>query len=230
VDRALRLISHNLCPYVQRTVIVASEKGIPFERVDIDLAAKPAWFLAISPTGKTPLLEVTGTGGEGRVIFESAVIAEFLDELAGEPLLPRDIFERARHRSWVEFASATLNTIGQLYLARDSDSFEAARAQLADRLLQVEREIEGPWFAGPRFGLVDAAFGPAFRYLDVFRANARLESFDGVPAVAAWAWRLAERPTVRSAVAPSYPRDLVEFVRRKGSWLGHLLQEPSLAA
>ena len=37
----LRLISHKLCPYVQRAVIVANEKDIPFHRVDIDLANKP---------------------------------------------------------------------------------------------------------------------------------------------------------------------------------------------
>ena len=37
----LKLISHKLCPYVQRAVIALTEKGIPFERIDIDLANKP---------------------------------------------------------------------------------------------------------------------------------------------------------------------------------------------
>ena len=52
----LKLISHKLCPYVQRAVIALSEKGVAFERIDIDLANKPDWFLAISPLGKTPVL------------------------------------------------------------------------------------------------------------------------------------------------------------------------------
>ena len=51
-----KLISHKLCPYVQRAVIALSEKGIPFGRIDIDLASKPDWFLSISPLGKTPVL------------------------------------------------------------------------------------------------------------------------------------------------------------------------------
>ena len=34
----LKLISHKLCPYVQRAVIALTEKGVPFERIDIDLA------------------------------------------------------------------------------------------------------------------------------------------------------------------------------------------------
>ena len=52
----LKLISHKLCPYVQRAVIALTEKGVPFERIDIDLANKPDWFLKISPLGKMPVL------------------------------------------------------------------------------------------------------------------------------------------------------------------------------
>ena len=52
----LKLISHNLCPYVQRSRIVLEEKAVPHELEFIDLAAKPDWFLAISPLGKVPVL------------------------------------------------------------------------------------------------------------------------------------------------------------------------------
>jgi len=56
VSAPLVLISHPLCPYVQRAAIVLAEKGVPFERRDVDLADKPEWFLRISPLGKTPVL------------------------------------------------------------------------------------------------------------------------------------------------------------------------------
>ena len=46
---SLKLISHKLCPYVQRAVIALNEKDVAFERVDIDLASKPDWFLKIPP-------------------------------------------------------------------------------------------------------------------------------------------------------------------------------------
>lgn len=55
---SLKLISHKLCPYVQRAVIALKEKGVPFERIDIDLADKPDWFLKLSPLGKVPVLVV----------------------------------------------------------------------------------------------------------------------------------------------------------------------------
>ena len=54
----LKLISHKLCPYVQRAVIALTEKDTAFERIDIDLANKPDWFLKVSPLGKTPVLMV----------------------------------------------------------------------------------------------------------------------------------------------------------------------------
>ncbi len=50
------LVSHHLCPYVQRVAIALREKAVPFERRDVDLAHKPAWFTDISPLGKVPLL------------------------------------------------------------------------------------------------------------------------------------------------------------------------------
>src|ERR1700687_19143 len=77
----LTLISHDLCPYVQRAVIALTEKAVPFDRVTIDLASRPDWFLAISPLGNVPLLKV-----DDAVIFESAVILEYLEETQPKPL------------------------------------------------------------------------------------------------------------------------------------------------
>src|SRR5271166_4602074 len=94
----LTLISHVLCPYVQRAVISLTEKQVPFKRIDVDLAAKPRWFTAISPLGKTPVLQVGDTA-----IFESAVILEYLEETQAFPLHPADPLRRAEHRAWIEF-------------------------------------------------------------------------------------------------------------------------------
>ena len=81
----LKLISHRLCPYVQRAVIALTEKRVAFERIDIDLAHKPDWFLKLSPLGKTPVLQVGDVP-----IFESAAILEYLEETEPRPLHPAD--------------------------------------------------------------------------------------------------------------------------------------------
>jgi glutathione S-transferase len=114
----LKLISHKLCPYVQRAVIALTEKGIEFDRIDIDLGNKPEWFLAISPLGKTPVLQVGDVA-----IFESAVILEYLEETAPKPLHPVDPLRRAEHRGWIDFGSVVLNDIAGFYTAPDEAAF-----------------------------------------------------------------------------------------------------------
>src|ERR1700741_1178614 len=156
----LKLISHKLCPYVQRAVIALTEKGVAFERIDIDLANKPDWFLKISPLGKTPVLVV----GD-RAIFESAVILEYLEETQGHPLHPADALARAEHRSWIEFGSAVLNDVAGLYSAPAAAAFKAKAAQLEARFARLEARVAAAsWFDGKGFSLVDAVFGPVFRY------------------------------------------------------------------
>lgn len=91
----LTLISHHLCPYVQRAAIALREKDVPFERVDIDLAKKPDWFLKISPLGKVPLLRIPRDGGEA-ILFESTVICEYLEETQAGPKLHPPIRWRGR--------------------------------------------------------------------------------------------------------------------------------------
>ena len=93
------LISHALCPYVQRSVITLEEKDIRYTRTDIDLANKPVWFKQKSPMSKVPLLLVD----DDYVLFESAVICEYLDEVTIDSIHPTNSLEKAQHRAWIEF-------------------------------------------------------------------------------------------------------------------------------
>jgi glutathione S-transferase len=224
MSRRPLLVSHHLCPYVQRATIVAAEKDAALERTYIDLAAKPEWFLALSPTGKTPLLLVADDHGGEHPLFESAAIAEYLDETGGgSRLMPDDPIERARTRAWVEFASATLSDIAGLYVAADEAVFEVKRKTLSGRFHQLERAVVGPWFANEGFGLVDAAFGPVFRYLDAFETLAGVSLAEGLPKVAAWRAALTARPSVACAVAADYSERLRTFLLARGSYLSHLM-------
>jgi glutathione S-transferase len=214
----LKLISHKLCPYVQRAVIALTEKGVGFERIDIDLANKPDWFLKISPLGKTPVLRVGDTA-----IFESAVILEYLEETQPKPLHPGDPLKRAEHRAWIEFGSAILNDIAGFYAAPDEAAFRAKTAQLEQRFARLESRVVLPWFDGESFSLVDTVFGPVFRYFDVFDETADFGILAGKPKLARWRQSLAARPSVRSAVSADYPALLREFLDRRNSWLSGLL-------
>ncbi|KIC32613.1 glutathione S-transferase family protein [Leisingera sp. ANG-S5] len=213
----LHLISHHLCPYVQRAVIVLSEKSIPHRRTYIDLAGKPDWFRALSPTGRVPLLE---TGG--RVLFESQVIAEYLDETTPGSLHPADALERARHRAWIEYGSDTLAAIGKLYNAPDEAAFAEAAETLRERLERIAPEVAGPYFAGDSFHMVDGVWGTIFRYFDTFDA---IGDFGLMPAqgrMADWRAAIAARPSVSEAPPEGYPARLMAFLATRQSYLGML--------
>lgn len=216
MSTALTLISHALCPYVQRAAIVLKEKNVAFERLEVDLAHKPDWFLRLSPLGKTPVLSV---GGE--TLFESAVICEYLDETQPPRLHPDEALARARERAWMEFGSAVLSGIAVLYSAGDDEALDRAYAALRLRFEQLESQlVDGPWFAGRRFGLVDAVFGPVFRYFDVIPPAGL---FDGLPRVQAWRVALAGRPSVREAVSAGYAERLRGFLLERGGALSRRL-------
>lgn len=214
------LVSHVLCPYVQRAVIVFTEKRTPFRRIDIDLADKPDWFRQISPLGKVPLLQTGGTA-----LFESAVICEYLDEVTPGSLHPTDPLDKARHRGWIEFGSALLDSIAGFYNATDDASFAAKREAIRSRLEFLDCHLgPGPYFAGSRFHLVDAAWGPVFRYFDAFDRVADLRFTRGLDKVEAWRRALAERPSVAGAVVEDFRKRLMAFLKGRPSRLAAMIR------
>lgn len=211
----LKLVSFDLCPYVQRAAIALAEKNVPFERITIDLADKPDWFKEISPLGKVPLLMV---GDE--VLFESAVIVEYLDETVAPRLHPADPLIRARHRAWMEFGSSILANIWTLETTGDRKAFDDALAAMAEKFSRIEAVLgEGPFFAGAGFSLVDAVFAPVFRYFDGFERCVELGVFADKPKTMAWRRALAERLSVRNAVVADYADRLIAFVRKQNGVL-----------
>ena len=212
---SLTLVSHPLCPFVQRAAIVLLEKGVPSERIDIDLAAKPDWFLALSPTGKVPLLKVAQADGPDAVLFESMVICEYLEETqGGVALYASEPLARARQRGWIEFGTATLADAWQFLNASELSTANARKAAFRHKLQQLEAALAaGPYFNGAAFSMVDAVFAPLFRYFDIVDAAVSAPIFEGLPRVLAWRAALAARPSVVAAVANDYAERFHQHLR-----------------
>lgn len=217
----LTLISHPLCPFVQRAAIVLLEKGVEFDRINVDLSAKPEWFLALSPTGKVPVLKVRQPNADDAILFESVVICEYLNETqGGAPMYPVDALPRARHRAWIEFATQTFADGWQFLHARDSATAEAKRAAFRERLGKLESAMDkGPFFAGAEFGMVDAVYAPLFRYFGIIDANVAHHIFDGLPRISAWRAALEARASVRGAVVKDYADLFLTHLRQQGALL-----------
>lgn len=214
------LISHPLCPYVQRVAITLAEKNLSFERTDIDLSNKPDWFLKLSPSGKTPVLKVAD-----EVIFESAVICEYLEQEHEPALLAAPALARARQRGWIEFASSCLQKIASLYQA-SAESYPEKQQDLLRSFQTLESALStGPYFAGAEFSLVDAAFAPVFGYLPVFAAITGKDYCKDLTRLQRWQQALSLRPSVQQARRLDYADLLLEFLRQRSSHLGQLARQ-----
>lgn len=86
----------------QKVRLVAAEKGIEFveRNLDADNAEHLSdWYLKLNPNGVVPTLV-----HDGRVVIDSSVINEYLDEVfPDKPLVPREAYQRARMRSWRQY-------------------------------------------------------------------------------------------------------------------------------
>jgi glutathione S-transferase len=216
---SLHLISFKTCPFVQRAVITLKHKNIDFDITYIDLADPPQWFLEISPLQKVPVLKV-----DDEVLFESAVINEYLDEITGGDLQPKDPLARAKNRAWIEFASNMLGNLYMMKMSKDEENYHKYRDRLISQLLRVERRLgDGPWFNGAEFSLADTAFAPLFRQNSV--ANNRLSIIDpaSMPRVNAWAERLLALPEVRDSVVDEFEDLYLSAMEKNESYSLHRL-------
>lgn len=158
----IEIISSATCPFAQRTRMVLLEKGIDHELIEINLDDKPDWFLAISPYGKVPVVR-----HEDAVIFESAVINEYLEDVfPDKPLLPNESILRAHARIWIDFANVRfVPYIYKLMLAQDHNAQKHLKLKLTEALLMVEHDAlkkrtSGPYWLGDQVSLVDLTFYP----------------------------------------------------------------------
>jgi glutathione S-transferase len=189
------LISFKLCPFVQRSVIVLQEKGVEYDITYIDLKSPPDWFKAISPLGKVPVLRVGDT-----VVFESAVIMEYLDEVNPPSLHPADPLRKAQNRAWIEFAASLFFCQFNMVMAQEQQACENSEQELRDKLALVNEQLVGPYFNGEQFSLIDAAYAPLFMRLAYLEQWSPLRMLEGMPKMQQWSEALLARPAVKNSV------------------------------
>ncbi len=199
------LISFKICPFVQRSVILMQEKGVDYDITYINPKEPPEWFKKKSPLGKVPLLEI---GDE--VLFESAVIVEYLDEINPPSLHPSDALAKAKNRAWIEFASTLIMSQMHMVMAKEQEDFDKAKEELCNKLATIEKQVTAPYFNGEDFSLVDIAFAPIFMRLGFLEKWQPMGLLETLPKTRAWAERLLARPSVIHSVVD----DLEELYRQ----------------
>ena len=215
----IKLISFNICPYVQRAMIVLNEKNVPFDIEYIDLSAPPPWFYDISPLEKVPVLLV-----DDKPLFESMVICEYLDEVHQGSLYPADPFAKAQNRAWIEFGNDLLMTTFNFLHENEAKKFNHLKETMIDRFEILEEQLSGhEYYNGAEFSLIDAVYAPLFRYHEGIKHYKDYDIFEDAPNVKAWAERLLKRQSVINSVPDSYLDDITNYFKNLDSIFGKVV-------
>ena len=197
----LKLCGFRISNYHNKVRIVLLEKGIEFEEDDACTPKQTDEYLARSPMGKAPFLELAG----GRRLSESQVICEYLEEAYPQkPLLPKDPFERAKVRELVTYMELHMELparrlYGQVFFKRGNVSEEISQAVQKD-LAKGVRGFKAlakfsPFLAGEALTLADCA---AFVHLPLVSLTSRLaygrDFLEELPQVKPYLKMLDERP------------------------------------
>lgn len=211
----LELISSDRCPFVQRSIITLEQKNVPYTITYVDPYDPPDWFPAVSPLGKVPVLRIN----DDTILFESAVINEYLDDISEGQLHPEDPLLRAMNKSWIEFGGGCLSATFNLMTVGTQQEFNEVIGRLQDSLQRLEAVCsDGPYFNGPDFSLVDAAYSPMFIRLALLEDMIGLNILDELPRMQTWKKSLMALPSVQAANTPVLPTRFRELMADKNAW------------
>lgn len=161
----VHIYSIAVCPFAQRTRILLKLKRIEFSLTEIDITRpRPDGFLKLNPLGQVPVI-----AHDGRVLNESSVINEYLDEVFPVPrIMPVDAYQRAQSRILIDRLNhGFVPAMYKLLMNQDADRHSAlqenARAewQWLDRFL-ARHNPDGVWLWN-EFGMADLSAAPFFQ-------------------------------------------------------------------
>jgi len=229
----LKLYHSNTSVCAMKARLTLEEKGLPWDSELLNLQRgdqhDPA-YLRLNPNAVVPTLV-----HDGRVVIESTLIIEYLDEaFPPAPLMPADPYLRAAARLWMkkidDYLHAATSTV-TFAAAFRAHFLKLSPGELAERLaripdpayrerqrLSIEQGLEAPHVA------------PALRQFDRYFSEME-EALAGSAYLAGAAYSLAEAaatPYVNRAAMLGMDR-LWERRPRLRSWLERIMRRPSFA-
>ena len=151
---------------------------------------KPSDLVQRNPYGKGPVL-VDGDG----IIYESAIIDEYLDEKFPQvPLMPADLLLRAKARIWVDYMSTRLHAAAS-DITHDREP-EKAKQRMAQHLTALDKEMAGRKYLVGEYSLADVSFIPFYTRQERYQVAID----DRYPNLKRWGEDLVARPRVAPTI------------------------------
>jgi glutathione S-transferase len=214
------LISFDLCPFVQRSVITLNKKNVQYNITYIDLKNKPEWFLDISPLGKVPVLKI-----DKDVLFESAVINEYLDEVTEEDSLPSDPLIKANYRAWIEFGSSLIMDHYLLSMEKTEQGYIEKLNKFKQKIEHLEKMLPGgEFFNGESFTLVDAAYAPLYTRILLCEKAYKVDFLSHTPKIKTWADAIVDQEYVKTSVKSDFDEKYLQYLKAGESYLSSLVR------
>ena len=209
------LIHFPLDPASRQVRLALGEKRLPFAEVPVRYWERPKDFVALNPSGLTPVL-VEETDGVRVIVCESRAVLDHLEEQHPEPpLLGREPQERAEARRLLQWFDRKFDyEVGGYLLhekmekrllglgAPDLTNLRQGREALRGHLVYMESLLQHrEWLAGRRLSLADFAGAAHLSVIDYF-GDVPWRDF---PAVKTWYMKLKSRPCFRPLLADRWP-------------------------
>ncbi|CAK9803575.1 Pyrimidodiazepine synthase [Anthophora plagiata] len=153
-----RLYGMKFCPFSQRIQLVLSYKKIPHDIVNINIKNKPKWYFEINSEGKVPAF----VDVDGKVIIDSIVIANYLDEKYPEPPLYHEA-TKARDIELLDHYGKIVNVFSNCIHGNDSRPLSEIVAEISSLLVEFEEELKTRgtvYFGGDQPGMLDLMMWP----------------------------------------------------------------------
>lgn len=198
--KQIELLSYDFCPFIQPIAITLLEKGVPFKMTYLEQDNKPDWFEELVPSGQTPALYV-----DGKVLLESSIINEYLDEVTPDSLHPEDCHLKAENRVWIEYSYKLLDTLYDVKVAETKQALSQAKETLIEQLHKLELQVkQNRYFNGDSFSLVDTAYAPVFRTINLFDNSYGTDILAQTSGLKNWVDNLMNRESVINSVLDNY--------------------------
>jgi len=169
---SIKFYGNPICPFAHRAWWTSKEKQVPTEFIHIPLGSeKPEWFTqTVNPRGTVPAVQIGS-----HTILESMIITEFFEDQfpnQGSQLLPKDAFQRADVRLFIDQFGQAITVMYGLLKNQDRSKDEELKAQITAKLKVavdlLKKQSDGPFFLGEELSLADIA---ALPFIDRFSAT-----------------------------------------------------------
>jgi glutathione S-transferase len=136
------LISHHLCPFLHRSIILLEKKGLrkdqDFLVTYVPIYDLPKSLFELSPKGSMPVLKLA----DGKILLRSVAINAYFDETIAPSFFPLDAFDRAIHRGMILTCGDLLDQMRIVYTSKDEATVNTSIEKLFVALKDVEKDLQ----------------------------------------------------------------------------------------